>query len=110
MIQVFRGKLGAYAVTSSRITDDGLFYKFVLEDKGTDKTWRPATVELMKQKSHEIKLQKGLTINLADKPHIIAWGKSGSGKSSLIFSIILQLFLSGSEMYFIDPKSEFSSI
>ena len=105
----FRGKLGAYAVTSSRITDDGLFYKFVLEDKGTDKTWRPATVELMKQKSHEIKLQKGLTINLADKPHIIAWGKSGSGKSSLIFSIILQLFLSGSEMYFIDPKSEFSA-
>ena len=55
----FRGKLGAYAVTSSRITDDGLFYKFVLEDKGTDKTWRPATVELMKQKSLEIKLQKG---------------------------------------------------
>jgi len=76
----FRGKLGAYAVVSSRITDDGLYYKFVLEDKGSDKTWRPKSLEEMKKKSHEIKLQNDLIINLADKPHIIAWGKSGSGK------------------------------
>ncbi|MTQ87098.1 plasmid partition protein, partial [Streptococcus salivarius] len=41
----FRGKLGAYAVTSAMITTDGLYYKFVLEDVGTDKTWRPATFE-----------------------------------------------------------------
>ena len=33
----FRGKLGAYAVTSAMITTDGLFYKFVLEDVATDK-------------------------------------------------------------------------
>lgn len=105
----FRGKLGAYAVVSSRITDDGLYYKFVLEDKGSDKTWRPKSLEEMKQKSHEIKLQNDLIINLADKPHIIAWGKSGSGKSSLLFSILLQLFMGGSEVYFIDPKSEFSA-
>ena len=104
----FRGKLGAYAVVSSRITDDGLYYKFVLEDKGSDKTWRPKSLEEMKKKSHEIKLQNDLIINLADKPHIIAWGKSGSGKSSLLFSMILQLFMSGSEVYFVDPKSEFS--
>lgn len=105
----FRGKLGAYAVVSSRITDDGLYYKFVLEDKGSDKTWRPKSLEEMKQNSHEIKLQNDLIINLADKPHIIAWGKSGSGKSSLLFSMILQLLMSGSEVYFIDPKSEFSA-
>ena len=105
----FRGKLGAYAVVSSRITDDGLYYKFVLEDKGSDKTWRPKSLEEMKQKSHEIKLQNDLIINLADKPHIIAWGKSGSGKSSLLFLILLQLFMGGSEVYFIDPKSEFSA-
>ena len=30
----FRGKLGAYAVTSAMVTTDGLFYKFVL------KTWQ----------------------------------------------------------------------
>lgn len=105
----FRGKLSAYAVVSSRITDDGLYYKFVLEDKGSDKTWRPKSLEEMKQNSHEIKLQNDLIINLADKPHIIAWGKSGSGKSSLLFSMILQLLMSGSEVYFIDPKSEFSA-
>lgn len=103
----FRGKLGSYAVVSSRITDDGLYYIFVLEDKGTDKTWRPKSLKEMKQKSYEIKLQNDLVINLAEKPHIIVWGKSGSGKSTLLFSILLQLLMSGSELYFIDPKSEF---
>ena len=64
----------------------------------------------MKQNSHEIKLQNDLIINLADKPHLIAWGKSGSGKSSLLFSMILQLFMSGSEVYFIDPKKRIFSL
>ena len=106
----FRGKLAAYAVISSRITEDGLYYKFVLEDVATDRTWRPSNIELMKQKSHEIKLQKGLTINLADRPHILVWGKSGSGKSSFLWSVIIQLLLADSGLYFIDPKSEFSSL
>ena len=55
----FRGKLGAYAVTSAMITSDGLYYKFVLEDVGTDKTWRPATLEDVKAEKYVIKLQKG---------------------------------------------------
>ena len=104
----FRGKLSSYAVISSMITEDGLTYKFVLEPK-TDRTWRPATLKAMKQKSHEIKLQEGLTLNLADSPHIIAWGKSGSGKSTLLFSIILQLFMMSADVRFIDPKTEFSA-
>lgn len=107
-----RGKLKEFAVVSSRITENGLYYKFNLEDVGTDKTWRPVNLDLMKQKSHELKLQKGLTINLADRPHILIYGKSGSGKSSAIFSILLQLLMNDSEndLYFIDPKSEFSAL
>lgn len=105
----FRGKLADYAVTSALITENGLTYKFNLEDKGSDKTWRPATLKAMKQKSHVLKLQKGLSINLADSPHVIIWGKSGSGKSTAILAIILQLFMQGAETYFIDPKTEFSA-
>jgi ABC-type ATPase involved in cell division len=105
----FRGRFSNYAVVSSRVTEDGLLYKFVLEDVASDKTWRPHSLDEMKQKSHEIKLQEDLVVNLADKPHIIAWGKSGSGKSTLLLSVVLQLFLSGSDVYFVDPKDEFSA-
>ena len=54
----FEGGLGGYAVTSAMITSDGLFYKFVLEDVASDKTWRPATLKQMEQPSHVLTLQE----------------------------------------------------
>lgn len=105
----FRGKLGAYAVTSAMITSDGLFYKFVLEDVGTDKTWRPATVDDIKAEKYIIKLQKGLEVNLSERAHIAVWGKTGSKKTTVLFGIILQLFTMGADVRFIDGKDEFSS-
>ena len=105
----FRGKLGAYAVTSAMITSDGLYYKFVLEDVGTDKTWRPATLEDVKAEKYVIKLQKGLEVNLSERAHIAIWGKTGSKKTTVLFGIILQLFSMGADVRFIDGKDEFSS-
>lgn len=107
----FRGKLGRYAVTSAMISVDGLFYKFVLEDVASDKTWRPATLKQMEQPSHVLTLQEGLKVNLADFPHIICWGKSGSGKSTTLISLLVQsLMWSRSEIYIVDPKNEFSAM
>ena len=105
----FRGKLGAYAVTSAMITTDGLFYKFVLEDVATDKTWRPATIDDIKAEKYIIKLQKGLEVNLSERAHIAVWGKTGSKKTTVLFGIILQLFSMGADVRFIDGKDEFSS-
>ena len=105
----FRGKLGAYAVTSAMITTDGLFYKFVLEDVATDKTWRPATMDDIKAEKYIIKLQKGLEVNLSERAHIAVWGKTGSKKTTVLFGIILQLFTMGADVRFIDGKDEFSS-
>jgi hypothetical protein len=105
----FRGKLGAYAVTSAMITTDGLFYKFILEDVGTDKTLRPATKDDIKAENYIIKLQKGLKINLSERAHIAIWGKTGSKKTTVLFGIILQLFTMGADVRFIDGKDEFSS-
>ena len=105
----FRGKLGAYAVTSAMITTDGLFYNFVLEDVGTDKTWRPATMDDIKAEKYIIKLQEGLEINLSERAHIAVWGKTGSKKTTVLFGIILQLFIMGADVRFIDGKDEFSS-
>lgn len=107
----FRGKLEPYAVTSALITTDGNEYRLVLEDVGTDKTWRPATLEEMKQPSHVLKLQEGLTINLADKPHLFFYGKSGSGKSTSLISVLVQaLMWPGAEIYIGDPKNEFNAL
>ena len=105
----FRGKLGAYAVTSAMITTDGLTYKFVLEDVATDKTWRPATMDDIKAEKYIIKLQEGLEVNLSERAHIAIWGRTGSKKTTVLFGIILQLFTMGADVRFIDGKDEFSS-
>lgn len=105
----FRKKLGAYAVTSAMITSDGLYYKFVLEDVGTDKTWRPATTDDIKAEKYIIKLQEGLEVNLSERAHIAIWGKTGSKKTTVLFGIVLQLFSMGADVRFIDGKDEFSS-
>ena len=105
----FRGKLGAYAVTSAMITTDGLFYRFVLEDVATDKTWRPATTDDIKAEKYIIKLQEGLEVNLSERAHIAIWGKTGSKKTTVLFGIILQLFSMGADVRFIDGKDEFSA-
>ena len=105
----FRKKLGAYAVTSAMITTDGLFYKFLLEDVGTDKTWRPATTDDIKAEKYIIKLQEGIEVNLSERAHIAVWGKTGSKKTTVLFGIILQLFSMGADDRFIDGKDEFSA-
>lgn len=107
----FRGHLANYAVTSSRIAPNGNEFVLTLEDVGSDRTWRPKTLGEMKQPSHVLKLQKDLTINLADSPHLIYYGKSGSGKSTSLISVLMQaLMWAGSQIYIADPKREFSAL
>lgn len=105
----FRGKLGAYAVTSAMITTDGLYYKFVLEDVGTDKTWRPRNFDDIKTEKYVLKLQEGLSINLSERPHIAVYGRTGSKKSTVLFGWILQFFSMGADVRFLDGKDEFSA-
>lgn len=104
-----RGELGNYAVTSGMITTDGLRYNFVLEDVASDKTWRPKTFKDLRMKKYHLKLQKGLVINLADRPHIAVWGKTGSKKTTVLLGMILQLFEQGADLRFLDGKNEFSA-
>ena len=105
----FRGKLGAYAVTSAMITTDGLTYKFVLEDVTTDKTWRPATLKDVQADKYILTLQEGLSVNLAERAHLAVWGKTGSKKTTVLLGMILQLFSMGADVRFIDGKDEFSA-
>lgn len=104
-----RGELGNYAVTSGIVTTDGLSYKFVLEDVASDKTWQPKSFKDLKMKKYHLKLQEGLIINLADRPHIAVWGKTGSKKTTVLLGLILQLFSQGADLRFLDGKNEFSA-
>lgn len=105
----FRGKLSCYAVTSGLIKDDGLTYRFILEDVATNKTWRPATMEDVTAKKYTLKLQEGLTVRLDERAHIAVWGKTGSKKTTVLLGMVLQLFSMGADVRFIDGKDEFSA-
>ena len=73
-----KGTLKNYAVTSGLITDDGLSYRFVAEDVGTDKTFRPVSLDDLITQPYHLKLQEGLIINLSERPHIAIYGRTGS--------------------------------
>ena len=105
----FRDRLGAYAVTSAIVTTDGLFYKFILEDVGSDKTWRPRNFDDIKAEKYVLKLQEGLSINLSERPHIAVYGRTGSKKSTVLLGWILQLFAMYADVRFLDGKDEFSA-
>lgn len=103
------GKYKSFAVVESIQADDGTYFKFILEDLGTDKTFVPKSIDELKQKSYFIKLQEGLILNLSKYPHVAIWGQTGSGKTTVLMSIIAQCLSNQTDLYFIDGKNEFSS-
>lgn len=105
----FRGKYSKYAIVSSYSSDDGTRFDFTLEDVGTDKTFIPKTISDLIQKPYFLKLQEGLTINISKLPHLAVWGQSGSGKTTVLMSIIAQGLSNNTDLLFLDGKTEFSS-
>lgn len=103
------GKYRNFAVVESIQADDGTYFKFILEDLGTNKTFVPHTIDDLKQEPYFIKLQENLILNLSKFPHIAVWGQTGSGKTTVLMSIIAQCLSNKTELYFIDGKTEFSS-
>lgn len=103
------GRYKKFAIIEAIQADDGTFFNFVLEDLGTDKTFIPKSIEDLKQEPYFIKLQEGLTLNLAKYPHVAIWGQTGSGKTTVLMSIIAQCLSNETDLFFIDGKTEFSS-
>ena len=103
------GKYKRFAVVEAIQADDGTYFKFILEDLGSDKTFVPHSADDLRQKSYFIKLQEGLTLNLSKFPHIAIWGQTGSGKTTILMSIIAECLSNRTDLYFIDGKTEFSS-
>ena len=103
----FRGKLERFGVVSALVTAEGNSFRFTLEDVGTDRTWRPT--KPARAGKYKLIFQRGLVLDMASRPHVAVWGKTGSGKSTVLLGLILQFFGMGADVRFIDGKSEFSS-
>lgn len=105
----FRGRYAKYAITTSIQSDDGTRFSFILTDVGSNKTFVPKRIEDLIQKPYFLKLQEGLIINLSKLPHLVVWGQSGSGKTTVLMSLIAQCLSNNTDLLFLDGKTEFSS-
>lgn len=104
------GRWQSYAVTSQQIADNGLYFSFVAENVGVNRAFIPTCEKDLVQKPYFVTLQNNLKINLAKSPHIAIWGGTGTGKTTVLFSIIAQCFSNGTMLLFLDGKDEFSSL
>lgn len=109
------GSYKNFAVSSRLVSDDQLEFVFYAEDVASDLTWTPKTVVDLQQKPYFLKLQKGLTINFAERPNLGIWGATGSGKSTVVFACVAQLLgnstqKDGANLVFLDGKSEYKPL
>lgn len=106
------GKFANFAVSEQLVSDNRLEFEFWAEDVASDLTWTPESINDLKQKPYVLKLQKGLEINLAERPNLGIFGSVGSGKSTVVFACIAQILSTGANgatLIFLDAKSEYSA-
>jgi hypothetical protein len=106
-----KGKLGGYAVTNTSIGDAQDAVTFTIEDvtepRGLTFTC-PET--LTPPNPTTLTIQRGTTIDLTTSGSILVAGKTRSGKTTGIISLLLQVLLMrpdayGSQVVIVDPKN-----
>lgn len=105
------GRFANFAVSEQLVSDNRLEFEFWAEDVASDLTWTPESIDDLKQKPYILKLQEGLEINLAERPNLGIFGSVGSGKSTVVFACIAQIFSAGDDavLFFLDGKGEYSA-
>lgn len=98
-----------YVVTTKKVDLDGKKFIFLCEKIDTNLAFCPKDWEQLCQNDYFVVLQNDLKINLSESPHIAVWGASGSGKSTVLISILAQLISNSTDVYIVDGKNEFSS-
>lgn len=108
LAQLVSSTLGdRYQITSKSISQDESWFEFTASLVQRDLRFIPRTTNDLVQKQYCVKLMNNLVINFARLPHLAVFGKTNSGKSTVLWSIILQT-ISNSHLYFVDFKNEFS--
>lgn len=104
-------KFFKFAVTSAEVDLAGNFVTFKLENVLKDRSFTFKRVEEMTPEDATIlKVQKGTSIDLKTSGSIIVAGKTRTGKTTGVISLLLQVLLAGrdkfgSEVIIVDPKN-----
>lgn len=96
-----------YWITSKKVTRDESWFEFIASPVQQNLRFVPKSINDLVQKPYCVKLMNNLTINFASLPHLSIFGKTSSGKSTVLWAIVLQT-IGNSQLYFIDFKNEFS--
>ena len=96
-----------YWITSKRITRDESWFEFIASPVEQNLRFVPQNLKDLEQKPYIVKLMNSLTINFAKIPHLALFGRTNSGKSTVLWAILLQV-IGNSQVYFVDFKNEFS--
>lgn len=99
-----------FAITTAIVDDAQNFYHFICKDVKVKQVFTPENINDLMLAPYEIKLQNDLKFSLSKLPHIAVWGKSGAGKSTVLWTIVAECFSYGADVYFIDGKNEFSAL
>lgn len=108
LAQLVSSTLGdRYQITSKSISQDESWFEFTASLVQRDLRFIPRTTNDLVQKQYCVKLMNNLVINFAKIPHLALFGRTNSGKSTVLWAILLQV-IGNSQVYFVDFKNEFS--
>lgn len=108
LAQLVSSTLGdRYKITSKKVAQDENWFEFVASPVVQNLRFVPKSVNDLVQESYVVRLMNNLVIDFAKLPHLAVFGKTNSGKSTVLWSIVLQV-IGNSKLFFIDFKNEFS--
>lgn len=87
----------------------GVYSVFVLEDVASDKRLDVTSV-ISSAVPFKIVLQKGLVVDFEKSPGLGLFGRSGSGKTTTLLSLLAQFLAGGSQVYLVDGKNELQAL
>lgn len=102
-----QGRYHDYAVIESHVDHAQNYLIFRCRNVNIDQTFRPTELADFRMPLYQVKLQNDLVVNLAKNPHIAIWGRTGSGKTTVLYYIVSELMSNDSEIYIADGKQEF---
>lgn len=108
LAQLVSSTLGdRYQITSKSISQDESWFEFTASLVQQNLRFIPKSLKDLQQPLYKVRLMNNLILDFSQLPHLACFGKTNSGKSTVLWAIILQV-IGNSEIYFEDFKNEFS--
>lgn len=96
-----------WEVVGKSLDPSGTWFELVFGLVNQHLRFIPKTISEIPQPAYTLKLMNGVSIDMAQLPHLALFGLTGSRKSSTLITLVMET-TSTSENYFIDFKGEFS--